>query len=113
MLQSMVDAIGGRVTQARLVVVSNRVAVGGDVKPGGLAMAMQAALQEKGGIWFGWNGSVAPEDCWTLHRERAGPIEYITMGLSRRDHDHYYAGFANRTLWPLLHFRPSLVNVSR
>lgn len=100
-------------TRGRLVVVSNRVAVGGEVKPGGLAMAMQSALQEHGGLWFGWNGAVAPEGCWTLHRERAAAIEYVTMGLSQRDHDDYYAGFANRTLWPLLHFRPSLVNMSR
>jgi len=99
--------------RGRLVVVSNRVAIGGDVKPGGLAMAMQTALQEHGGIWFGWNGAIAPDDCWTLHRQRVGAIEYVTMGLSRQDHEDYYAGFANRALWPLLHFRPSLVNVSR
>jgi trehalose 6-phosphate synthase len=97
----------------RLVVVSNRVATGGDVKPGGLAMAMQAALRDHGGVWFGWNGTIAPDDCWTLHRERSGPVEYVTMGLNRQDHDDYYAGYANRALWPLLHFRPSLVNHTR
>ncbi len=97
----------------RLVVVSNRVATGGEVKPGGLAMAMQAALQDHGGVWFGWNGTIAPADCWTLHRERSGPVEYVTMGLNRQDHDDYYAGYANRALWPLLHFRPSLVNHTR
>ena len=97
----------------RLVVVSNRVPAGGATKPGGLATAMQAALREHGGVWFGWNGCIAPDDCWTLHRERAGPIEYVTMGLNRQDHEDYYAGYANRALWPLLHFRPGLVTHTR
>ena len=44
----------------RLVVVSNRVASPRGVKPGGLAMAMQGALRESGGLWFGWSGSLAP-----------------------------------------------------
>ena len=43
----------------RLVVVSNRVAVD-TRKPdsGGLAVAIQAALETSGGIWFGWSGKV-------------------------------------------------------
>jgi trehalose-6-phosphate synthase len=44
----------------RLVVVSNRVAVESP-KPdsGGLAIAIRAALESSGGIWFGWSGRVA------------------------------------------------------
>src|SRR5262252_7928519 len=47
----------------RLVVVSNRVTPTGGAKPdsGGLAVAIRSALQESGGIWFGWSGSVAEE----------------------------------------------------
>ena len=30
-----------------------------------------------------------------------------------RDYDDYYSDFANRTLWPLFHFRPSLVDFKR
>jgi trehalose 6-phosphate synthase len=100
------------VTYSRLVVVSNRVAIPGAMKPGGLAVAMLSALQERGGVWFGWNGEIAPDDCWTLHRQRHGNIDYLTVGLTQQDHDDYYAGFANRTLWPLFHFRPSLVDLS-
>src|SRR5690606_8137099 len=49
------------------------------------------------------------------HREEAegGAIDYLTMDLSQRDHDEYYNGFANRALWPLLHFRPDLVDYDR
>ena len=107
------NAVAGEwLMSGRLIVVSNRVAMPRETKPGGLAMAMQAALREHGGVWFGWNGKIAPDDCWVLHRQRAGNVEYVTLGLSQQDYDDYYAGFANSTLWPLLHFRPSLVNVA-
>jgi trehalose 6-phosphate synthase len=98
----------------RLVVVSNRVAVPtASGRPGGLAVAMSAALKERGGVWFGWNGEVVPDDCWSVHRQRVGNVEYVTLGLTQQDCDDYYDGFANRTLWPLFHFRPSLVDLSR
>lgn len=101
-------------SSGRLVIVSNRVALPHETKPGGLAMAMQAALREHGGLWFGWNGNIVQEQNYqSLERRRSGKVEYVTMGLSQQDHDDYYLEFANRTLWPLLHFRPSLVNVSR
>ena len=102
---------------SRLVVVSNRVASPKEVKPGGLAVAMLGALRETGGIWFGWSGSIATgvagDASPPLKEERLGPVDYLTMDLTRRDHDEYYAGFANRTLWPLFHFRPGLVDFNR
>jgi len=96
---------------SRLVVVSNRVASPREVKPGGLAVAMQAALREAGGLWFGWSGTIGNDP--SIKTERAGPVEYLTFDLARKDYDDYYAGFANRTLWPLFHFRPGLVDFSR
>src|SRR5713226_8937979 len=44
----------------RLVVVSNRVTPTAAAKPdsGGLAVAIRSALQQSGGIWFGWSGEV-------------------------------------------------------
>ena len=41
---------------SRLVVVSNRVAIPGENRAGGLAVALQGALGERGGLWFGWSG---------------------------------------------------------
>lgn len=96
---------------SRLVVVSNRVALPKETRAGGLASAMQAALTAHGGLWFGWSGRVDEGDA--LRRESAGAIEYATLDLTRKDYDHYYLGFANRTLWPLLHFRPSLLDYRR
>ncbi len=43
----------------RLVVVSNRVAMPDKSGAGGLAVGLEAALSEVGGIWFGWSGSVS------------------------------------------------------
>ena len=97
---------------SRLVVVSNRVALPKETRAGGLASAMHAALAAHGGLWFGWSGRIA-DDASDLRRERAGAIEYATLDLSRKDHEQYYLGFANRTLWPLLHYRPSLLDYRR
>lgn len=92
--------------------VSNRVALPGEARAGGLAIALRAAIEERGGIWFGWSGRVA-EESGTVHEQQAGNIRFITIDLSAQDRDEYYNGFANRTLWPLLHFRIDLVDYSR
>ena len=98
---------------SRLVVVSNRVAVPGESRAGGLAVGLLAALKERGGLWFGWSGKVTREPSGTLHEQTEGDIRFVTMDLDRKDHDDYYNGFANRTLWPLLHFRLDLVDYDR
>ena len=98
---------------SRLVIVSNRVALPDKASSGGLAVALQAALEETGGLWFGWSGRIDEETSGNVREQQAGDIQYVTVDLSRRDHDDYYNGFANRTLWPLLHFRVDLVDYSR
>ncbi|MCL1634537.1 alpha,alpha-trehalose-phosphate synthase (UDP-forming) [Luteimonas sp. SX5] len=98
---------------SRLVVVSNRVALPGAEQAGGLAVALKAALQETGGLWFGWSGRTVRGNSGELHEQREGDIRYLTVDLSRDDFEGYYNGFANRTLWPLLHFRPDLVDYNR
>ena len=95
----------------RLVVISNRIALPGQTSTGGLASAMQATLQERGGLWFGWSGKVSNNE--KLHRVSHESVDYATFDLSRQDHDEFYAGFANRTLWPLLHFRLDMVDYQR
>jgi len=74
---------------------------------------MRAALQERGGVWFGWSGKVARQTASEVHKQSDGVVEYATIDLSRTDHDDFYDGFANRTLWPLLHYRPDLVDYDR
>ncbi|MEE7548581.1 trehalose-6-phosphate synthase, partial [Xanthomonas sp. Kuri4-1] len=98
---------------SRLVVVSNRVAVPGENRAGGLAVGLLGALKERGGVWFGWSGKTVRGDSGALHEQEEGGIRFVTMDLNKRDIDAYYNGFANRTLWPLLHFRLDLVDYDR
>lgn len=99
----------------RLVVVSNRVGpiASGKIGQGGLAVALRAALERVGGIWFGFSGTVAEEPSGVPMREAAGNITAATLDLTRRDFEEYYIGYANRVLWPLFHYRPSLLGYSR
>ena len=94
---------------SRLVVVSNRVAPiqEGEATAGGLAAGVLDALKQKGGLWFGWSGDV--KDHGEPKPERTvGPITLFTIDLSRQDYDEYYRGFANDTLWPVLHYQIGL-----
>ncbi len=100
---------------ARLVVVSNRVAVPNEqaANTGGLAMALRDALQQNGGLWFGWSGQVGEETPEQPTLQQEGPVTYATLDLSEKDHGEYYNGFANRTLWPLFHYRIDLADFNR
>lgn len=99
----------------RLVVVSNRVGPieRGKAAQGGLAVAIRAALERAGGIWFGYSGSVTERPSELPGIETDGNITAATLDLTRRDYDEYYIGFANRVLWPLFHYRPSLIGFTR
>ncbi|MCJ8138243.1 alpha,alpha-trehalose-phosphate synthase (UDP-forming) [Falsirhodobacter halotolerans] len=101
---------------SRMIVVSNRVPLpdkDGKLPAGGLAVAVHAALQEEGGIWFGWSGQSGEEEPGPVHRRSHGAIDYVLTDLSSRDVDEYYSGFANRVLWPLFHCRIDLAEYSR
>ena len=94
----------------QLVVVSNRVAIPekiAEVRPGGLEVAIKAALKDKTGIWFGWSGKIAARAKIATRKIEYDQITYITLDLSKEDHDEYYNGFTNRVLWPILHYRRS------
>jgi trehalose 6-phosphate synthase len=94
---------------SRLVVVSNRVAPiqEGEATAGGLAAGVLDALKQKGGLWFGWSGEVA-DASEPKHERTVGPITLFTIDLSRQDYDEFYRGFANGTLWPVLHYQIGL-----
>lgn len=95
----------------RLVVASNRVSVptrGRTASAGGLAVGVQAALAELGGLWFGWSGQLVPGPPEPPGPARSGPVSYLLTDLTEAEHTGYYAGFANRTLWPLCHYRLDL-----
>ena len=96
----------------RLVVVSNRVSLPGEwtTRAGGLAVAMRDALRRSGGLWFGWNGEVVeapPAEPAVLTRRST---RYATLALSPAEYRDYYTGYANGTLWPVLHYRLGLLD---
>src|SRR5204862_3944239 len=103
-----VEELGGPVL-ARLVVVSNRVSVpdgksGG--RAGGLEVAVKASLRHRKGVWFGWSGKVAREgEPVETTTARHDEVDYVTTSLRAEDYEEYYNGFANRVLWPVLHYR--------
>lgn len=102
---------------SRLVVVSNRVPVpekAGAAPAGGLAVALQAALEERGGIWMGWSGkSSGKNEPSPLDLKEQGKITYALTDLTKKDVDEYYFGFANRVLWPICHYRLDLAEYGR
>ena len=102
---------------SRLVVISNRVPVpekGGIAPAGGLAVALQAALEERGGIWMGWSGKSSGErDPEPLDIKTQGNIQYALTDLTDTDVEEYYHGFANRVLWPICHYRLDLAEYGR
>ena len=107
---------GGEETakRPRLIVVSNRVSVPSPRSAsaaGGLAVALEAALREHGGIWFGWSGESRPAiDADGLDTRDVGNITFAVTDLTKRDVDEYYLGFANRALWPVCHYRLDLAS---
>ena len=99
---------------SRLVVVSNRVGIpDGGARAGGLEVAIRPALKRRGGVWFGWSGKVteaAPGAAKTFDKEN---VSYVTIDLQKDDYEEFYNGFANRVLWPILHYRLDLAEFSR
>ncbi|QMV73358.1 trehalose-6-phosphate synthase [Comamonas piscis] len=93
---------------SRLVVVSNRVADPRDAAPGGLAIALEEALQRQGGLWFGWGGQVTEQPNPPLSLRQWGAVTVATTHLQACDHDSYYSGFCNKVLWPVFHNRLDL-----
>jgi len=102
---------------ARLVVVSNRVAVPdgkSNGRAGGLEVAVKAALRHRRGVWFGWSGKIARKgeaaETSTIQHDN---IDYVVTSLGAEDYKEYYNGFANRVLWPVLHYRFDQAEFSR
>ncbi len=86
-----------------LVTFANRLPVrrtrgGWALSDGGLVAALRPAMTSRGGIWVGWDGGTQ-----TPRSVEGLEFELRPVSLKRTEVDAYYHGFANRTLWPLLH----------
>jgi trehalose 6-phosphate synthase len=100
-----------------LVVVSNRVACGKANEPmtGGLAAALLPVVEKSGAIWVGSSGRVRD----ATQKEPFAEIEALGNGalalldLPAAHYGGFYEGFANSALWPALHSRSDLIQVSQ
>jgi len=90
----------------RLIAVSNRVSrPRNDAKSaGGLAVGILAALEEYGGLWFGWNGETVQGETGDPKIEQSGKVTFATIDLNERSYELYYNGFSNTSLWPICHY---------
>ncbi|MBL8669129.1 MAG: alpha,alpha-trehalose-phosphate synthase (UDP-forming) [Alphaproteobacteria bacterium] len=97
---------------ARLVIVSNRVALPDDraARAGGLAVALTEALSRQGGVWFGWSGEIVEQPSEEPRLAAQGNVTYATLDIAAADHDAFYVGYANSILWPLFHYRLGLID---
>ncbi len=90
---------------SRLVAVSNRVAVPMNRgTPGGLAVGLLAALESRGGVWFGWDGQTTEAAPGPATVVRHKNIDFVSTSLSEAEYRDFYLGFSNSVLWPLFHY---------
>jgi trehalose 6-phosphate synthase len=87
-----------------LIAYANRLPVsrgrqGWRPSAGGLVSALRPALESRESAWVGWDGGAGD----LPGRVEGLEVELLPVALSRREVEDYYHGFANRTLWPLLH----------
>ena len=93
----------------KLVVVSNRLPVERTpegtwrASSGGLVAALGPTLGATGGRWIGWDGGEGRARRRKIPRVEGIPFDLSPVALSREEVARFYYGFANRTLWPLLH----------
>ena len=93
---------------ARVIIVSNRVPTGKNPQAGGLAVALIDALKDRKAIWIGWSGSYSETGVITSIEKKG--ITYVLISPPKEEWNLYYNGFANDSLWPLLHYRAGLLN---
>ncbi|MEX2290259.1 MAG: trehalose-6-phosphate synthase [Mycobacteriales bacterium] len=87
-----------------VVAVANRLPVhagddGWQLSPGGLVTALRPVMSVRSGAWVGWDGGTKD----TPARLPELSIGLAPVSLTATQVRDYYHGFANRTLWPLLH----------
>jgi trehalose 6-phosphate synthase len=90
--------------KAPVVAVANRLPIrhgdgGWELSPGGLVTALRPVMASRSGTWVGWDGGDkgVPQSLPGLH------TSLVPVSLTAAQVRHYYHGFANATLWPLLH----------
>jgi trehalose 6-phosphate synthase len=87
-----------------IVTIANRLPVrrgedGWELSPGGLVTALRPVMAKHSGAWVGWDGGTRgiPANLPDIS------VRLLPIALSATQLRQYYHGFANASLWPLLH----------
>ncbi len=105
----------------RLLIVANRLPLTArrsgrrwraEVSSGGLVAALGPLMNDSHGLWIGWPGGASADDPAGQRRLLADwevRHGYVSVDLPLELSSSFYEGYANDTLWPLLHGFPTLV----
>lgn len=99
---------------SKLIVLSNRVSLPNpnNHAAGGLAVALQDALETLGGIWLGWNGEKISDDQDNQFSVQSKlNVHYMTCPLKESQYQSFYSGYSNSVLWPAMHHRDDLIDL--
>lgn len=108
--------MGSKMSERRLIIVSNRLPVTvrsehGHLRitpsAGGLATALDRVHCTRNGEWHGWPGDLskaAVADRRVIGTQLAS-LGCVPVHLTAAEVAHYYDGFSNGVLWPLLHYQ--------
>ena len=94
----------------KLINVSNRlpVTVGATIEKssGGLASALEGIEKDYDFQWIGWAGGAVNDAAQRdrITEQLIAQFRYYPLFLTEEEERDYYNGFANTTLWPLLHY---------
>lgn len=101
--------MASKTKQSSLVIIANRLPVHKvkpkdgsspwQISPGGLVTALRPILTDTAGSWVGWTGDTGPAPEPFANEG----INLRPVGLDKTEIESFYAGFSNRTLWPLYH----------
>lgn len=106
---------------AKLILVSNRlpvtvIAEAGrlDFQPssGGLATGLKSVYRDRNGLWVGWPGSLPPKRHDDIRKRLHSDFAAYPVFVPAATVERFYEGYANRTLWPLLHSFPMYTRYS-
>lgn len=115
--ESLKEMVSEKIGEARFVVVSNREPYMSVFRAGkvaclrpasGMVTALEPVMRATRGLWVAHGSGNADR----LSSDPEGKImvppedpQFVLkrVWLTKEDEDHYYHGFANRTLWPLCH----------
>lgn len=95
---------GSRRGDRPVIAVANRLPVqrgddGWELSPGGLVTALRPVMATHQGVWVGWDGGTKGMPAMLPGSD----VRLLPIGLSAVQVRDYYRGFANATMWPLLH----------